>query len=78
MRVTQYSTLAVLDSPGVGEYPGHQHSVTHTGGVDTPALTVLQPTHLHLLGLVVLLTQGTDYGPFLIHHLDRRWVKVAE
>ena len=62
--------LAVLGCPGVLLYPGHQHGVTHTVRVEDPAVRILQETKFHLLRFTVGLTQGADYGPFFINHLQ--------
>ena len=62
-------TFGVFEGPGVRLYPGHQHLVRHTVGVEAPGLTVLKVTDIDLLGLVVLGTCRTDDLPLPVHHL---------
>ena len=70
-------TFGVFEGPGVRLYPGHQHLVRHTVGVEAPGLTVLKVADIDLLGLIVLGTCRTDDLPLPVHHLTEDHVQDA-
>ena len=68
--VNNDKALVMADNSGGGVYLCHQNLSRDTVGVKAPGLLHLIEAKLDLLGGIVILTPGTDGGPFFINHLQ--------